>query len=132
MSVLLRSRGVRVRGNPREVRRAALDSLGSFRWQPSPAPEWKLQDYRGRKLSLQQYRGKPVVVIFYLGYGCLHCAEQLQAFAPRIKDFQKQGISLVGISTDDREGLKASIENYDDGKMPIPLASDASLARWSG
>jgi peroxiredoxin/tetratricopeptide (TPR) repeat protein len=107
--------------------RPDLDSLGSFRWQPSPAPEWKLQDYRGRKLSLQQYRGKPVVVIFYLGNGCLHCAEQLQAFAPRMEDFQEQGISLVAISTDDREGLKESIDNYDDGKMPIPLASDASL-----
>jgi len=107
--------------------RPDLDSLGPFRWQPSAAPEWKLQDHRGKKVSLQQYRGKPVVVIFYLGYGCLHCAEQLQAFAPRMEDFQKQGISLVAISTDDREGLKASIENYDDGKMPIPLASDASL-----
>ena len=107
--------------------RPDLDSLGPFRWQPSAAPEWKLQDHRGKKISLQQYRGKPVVVIFYLGYGCLHCAEQLQAFAPRMEDFQKQGISLVAISTDDREGLKVSIENYDDGKMPIPLASDASL-----
>jgi alkyl hydroperoxide reductase subunit AhpC len=44
-----------------------------------------------------------------------------------MEEFQKQDISLVAISTDDREGLKVSIENYDDGKMPIPLASDASL-----
>ena len=34
---------------------------------------------------------------------------------------------IFAISTDDREGLKVSIENYDDGKMPIPLASDANL-----
>ncbi|MEE2989652.1 MAG: redoxin domain-containing protein [Planctomycetota bacterium] len=107
--------------------RPDLDDLGPFRWQPSPAPDWKLADHRGKKVSLQQYRGKPVVVIFYLGYGCLHCAEQLQAFAPRMNDFQEKGISLVAISTDDREGLKASIENYETGKMPIPLASDASL-----
>ena len=107
--------------------RPDLDSLGPFRWQPTAAPEWKLADHRGKKWSLRQFRGEPVLVIFYLGYGCLHCAEQLQAFAPRTEEFSKQGISLIAISTDDREGLKTSIENYDDGTIPFPLVSNSDL-----
>ena len=106
--------------------RPNLDSLGPFRWHPSPAPDWALKDDQGKEHSLEQYRGKPVVVIFYLGFGCLHCAEQLKAFAPLSEEFKKAGVSLIAISTDDQEGLKQSIEGYDK-KFPFPLVSDAKL-----
>jgi peroxiredoxin len=107
--------------------RPELDSLGPFRWQPSAAPDWRLADQNGKKFSLKQYRGKPVLVIFYLGYSCLHCAEQIQAFAPRNEEFAAQGISLIAISTDDRDGLKQSIDNYDEETIPFPLVSDDKL-----
>ncbi|MGE5194291.1 MAG: redoxin domain-containing protein, partial [Deltaproteobacteria bacterium] len=108
--------------------RPPLDSLGPIYWQPQPAPEWDLSDGKGGRIGSAQYRGKPVVVIFYLGYQCLHCAEQLQAFAPLTKEFQDAGISLVAISTDDDAGLAKSIENYKPGAFPFPLASDPGLA----
>ncbi|MFP6613775.1 MAG: redoxin domain-containing protein [Pirellulales bacterium] len=109
--------------------RPDLDSLGGFRWQPSPAADWELPGADGKKRSLKQYTdaGKPVVVIFYLGFGCLHCAEQLQTFAPMMKQFNESGIELAAISTDDMSGLKESIENYDEGVLPIPLVADAEL-----
>jgi peroxiredoxin len=107
--------------------RPSLDSLGPFRWQPSPAPEWTLKDADGQEHSLKQFRGQPIVVIFYLGYGCLHCAEQLQAFGPMAKAFEAAGMPLVAISTDDQEGLKRSIEGYEVGPMPIQLLANADL-----
>lgn len=106
--------------------RPDLDSLGPFRWQPMPATEWTLKDTTGKVFSLTEYRGRPVVVIFYLGYGCLHCAEQLQKFAPAAEKFKQAGIDIVGISTDSQKDLKQSIDNYDGG-MPFPLVSDARL-----
>lgn len=107
--------------------RPSLDDLGPFRWRPSHAPEWSLADAKGNEHSLNEYRGRPVVVIFYLGYGCLHCAEQLQAFAPKADDFADAGISLIAVSTDDREALVKSHENYKDGEFPFPLVSDDKL-----
>jgi len=107
--------------------RPPLDSLGPYLWQPYAAPEWELSDGKGGRVGLSQYHGKPVVVIFYLGYQCLHCAEQLQAFAPLTKEFQDAGISLVAVSTDDDAGLAKSIENYKSGVFPFPLASDPGL-----
>jgi peroxiredoxin len=77
--------------------------------------------------SLADYRGKPVVVLFYLGYGCLHCAEQVQAFGAAAKDFEAAGIALVAVSSDDAAGLKQSIDNYKDGPMPLTLVADHSL-----
>ena len=84
----------------------------------SPAPGEKT-------LSLTDYRGKPVVVIFYLGAGCLHCVEQLQKFAPRANDFQQAGVSIVGVSTEDLASLTTSVTNFSkDSPFPIPLAAD--------
>jgi len=108
--------------------RPELASLGPFRWSPSPAAPWTLTDHENKAHSLEDYKGKPVVVIFYLGFGCLHCAEQLQAFAPKSEEFEKAGISLIAISTDDHKGLKQSIENYEEGSFSFPLVSDAELA----
>ena len=108
-------------------KRPDLDSLGPFRWQPSAAPQWTLPDVEDGQHSLAQFRGRPLVIIFYLGYGCLHCAEQLQAFAPQTEAFAKAGIELIAISTDDMEGLKDSHKGYEKGSFPFPLVSDSDL-----
>ena len=106
--------------------RPVLDSLGPFRWQPMPASNWTLNDTSGKSFSLAGYQGKPVVVIFYLGHGCLHCAEQLQKFAPTAQKYADAGIATIGVSTDSQTDLKQSIDNYKGG-MPFPLVSDAKL-----
>lgn len=107
--------------------RPNLDSLGPFRWQPLPAHTWTLQDAEGRDVALADYHGRPVIAVFYLGFGCLHCAEQLRALAPKAAEFKKAGIEIVAISSDDREGLCRSIENYEGEQFPFPLLADAQL-----
>jgi peroxiredoxin len=110
--------------------RPPLDWLGPFRWQPSPAPAWTLHDVHGSPRSLAEYRGRPVVVLFFLGNGCLHCAQQIQAFGTAAKDFAAAGIELVAISSDDAAGLKLSIDNYSGGAIPFPLVADRSLTTF--
>lgn len=108
--------------------RPSLASLGPFRWQPSAAPDFTLTDGEGKKVSLRNYRGKPVIVIFYLGAGCAHCIEQLVAFAPEAEAFKKAGITLLAVSTDTADGLAFTVEKAKyNGGFPIPLLSDASL-----
>ncbi|QDU95961.1 cyanophycinase [Lignipirellula cremea] len=107
-------------------KRPELDALGPFRWSPSPAPSWKLRDHTGKEVSLAQYQGKPVVLIFYLGYSCLHCVEQLHAFAPLAEKYQQAGISLLAISCENVEELKTSLDDYEGG-MPIPLLANSEL-----
>ncbi|MDB4399713.1 peroxiredoxin family protein [bacterium] len=105
--------------------RPPLESLGPFRWSPSPAPQWNLTDSENKTVGSDDFVGKPYIAIFYLGHGCLHCAEQLQAFGPRVTDFEKRGIKMIAISTDDQNGLLKSIEDAGTGS-PIRLASDAN------
>ena len=111
--------------------RPALDDLGPFRWHPSPAPSWSLPTADGRTVSLPDYRGRPVLVVFYLGYGCLHCVEQLNAFAPVAKDFGDAGVSIVAVSTDSADGLERSLATCKaEGGYPFPLVSDEGLGAF--
>lgn len=106
--------------------RPPLDTLGPFRWQPQTAPNWSLADTEGNMRSLSDYRGRPVVVIFYLGAGCLHCAEQLQKFAPKAEEFKQAGFDIVAISTDKQKVLHMAYQDLDE-KFAFPLVSDAGL-----
>lgn len=107
--------------------RPALESLGPVYWSPYRAGDWRLADHTGRMYGLAEFEGRPVVLLFYLGYQCLHCAEQLQKFAPLTQEFADAGILLVAISTDDRAGLQKSLDNYKAGGFPFPLLTDADL-----
>jgi peroxiredoxin len=105
--------------------RPSLATLGPFRWQPTPAPAWSLPQPDGSKISLEQYRGKPVLVLFYLGSGCLHCVEQLKSFSPLVNQFAGEGISIVAVSSESPDSLRHSLTTLKAGEtINFPLVSD--------
>ncbi len=106
--------------------RPSLDSLGPVLWDAPKVPKWKVLDSNNEEASSESYSGENYLMIFYLGHGCLHCAEQLQAFGPRVGDFEDAGIKMIAISSDDQKGLDKSIEDF-DGEMPMRLASNSAL-----
>ncbi len=106
--------------------RPKIDTLGSIHWTPPIAPEFSLPDQSQQPVSLKSYRGKPLILIFYLGHGCLHCSEQLNAIAARIGDFQSAGLPVLAISTDQVAELQKSQANYSAEGLafPFPLVAD--------
>ena len=106
--------------------RPNLDSLGPFRWSPRDAPEWALPDSDGKPRSLSDFQGRPVIVVFYLGYGCLHCAEQLQAIAKKSGDIRAAGFEVIAISTDEQINLKRACESLEN-EFPFPLVADPEM-----
>jgi peroxiredoxin len=108
--------------------RPDINSLGPFRWHPYAAPQWTLADQHGQFQSLADYRGRPVLVVFYLGSGCARCIEQLNVLAPLTQDFIAAGISIVAVSRDSPDGLQHTFEKAKDAKgFPFPIVSDMSL-----
>ena len=67
-----------------------------------------------------------MIVVFYLGFGCLHCVEQLKAFEPMAADFAAAGISLVAISSETVEQLKAVLATRTTAEGPpkLPILVD--------
>ena len=103
--------------------RPPLDSLGPFRWQSYDADPFVIYNVDGEKTSDDEFEGKPRLVIFYLGFGCLHCVEQLHEFSPMLEEYRKAGIEVFAISTESVKQLGQAIENFDK-EMNIPLYSD--------
>jgi peroxiredoxin len=106
--------------------RPPLDSLGPAHWSPSPAPTWSLVDHANRTHSLSDYQGRSVLVLFYLGHGCLHCVEQLQKFAPVNSEFEQAGVEIIAIGSDDPAELQLACKNF-GSEFPFPLVSNHSL-----
>jgi alkyl hydroperoxide reductase subunit AhpC len=50
----------------------------------------------------------------------------MTAMADRYSDFEKAGLSILAISTDDIANLKDSQDNYSKGDIPFPIVSDAA------
>ncbi|SVE37233.1 uncharacterized protein METZ01_LOCUS490087, partial [marine metagenome] len=98
-----------------------LDALGPFRWKPTPVSSWKLPDSSGKHLSLSDYQGRPFVMVFYLGFGCLHCVEQLQALAPKTDAFRQAGLEIVAVSTESQPKLAKALASYEEEGDAIPF-----------
>ena len=79
-------------------------------------------------MALSDYAGKPVIVILFLGFGCLHCVEQLEAFAPAAPAFKEAGISIVTIGNDAREDMARSLEGMTiEERPPFPVLADPEM-----
>lgn len=107
--------------------RPPLESLGPFLWQPSLAPLFNLAGPGGVPFNLERYRGRPVLLLFFLGHSCAHCIEQLNVVAPAAKDFAAQGIAILAIGTDapDSIGLTLAKSKFEGG-FPFPILGDPS------
>jgi peroxiredoxin len=104
--------------------RRPLPSLGPLLWRPWTAPDWKLKDSEGRTHSLAEFRGKPVLMIFFLGRGCLHCKQQLEVFAKKSRELSAAGLTVIAVSTDDEKGIRGSLADYKPAPFPFLMLSD--------
>jgi peroxiredoxin len=101
--------------------------LGPLRWQPSRAPDWRLPGSEGIDIALSDYAGRPVLVIFYLGFGCLHCVEQLEMFSPMADEYAAAGIDIVAVGTDSVAGMMKSVAMMGENPFAFPLAADPEM-----
>jgi peroxiredoxin len=109
--------------------RPPLDTLGPVRWEPSAAPAFQLTTLEGKPAGLAEYRGRPVVLVFYLGFGCLHCTEQLKAFAAAQSDFRAAGLEILAVSSDSPADLrKAQADLKAAEKYPFPIVPNEDLS----
>ena len=106
--------------------RPDVHTLGPLHWTPPAAPSFALPDQDRLPVTLESHRGKPLILIFYLGHGCLHCTEQLNAVADHIDKFKAAGLPVLAISTDTVPELRKSQANYsaEGDAFPFPLIAD--------
>lgn len=110
-------------------KRPNLANLGPFRWSPWKAPDWNLPTARNGRRQLSDYQSKPLLLLFYLGYGCAHCVEQLNEMKPRVRDFVDQGVAIAAVSAESLPKLRDSLDKSELlGDISFPLFSNADLS----
>ena len=87
--------------------------------QPAPEFQEKLQD--GSSFRLSSLRGKPVVLYFYPEADTPGCTIEAKGFRDHYAEFQKAGVQIVGVSTDDCPKQQAFATKYG---LPFPLVAD--------
>jgi hypothetical protein len=69
--------------------------------QPNtPAPSFSLPDQDGNIRSLEEFRGKKVVLYFYPKDNTSGCTKQACAFSELFPHFREKGAEIIGISKD--------------------------------
>lgn len=85
------------------------------------APAFTLPDGHGKKTGLAQFKGQWVVLYFYPKDDTSGCTLEAQEFQKRIKEFQKRGAVVVGVSPDDGKSHCRFAEKHG---LEFPLLSD--------
>ena len=88
------------------------------------APDFTLPDKDGNPVTLSSLRGRKVVIYFYPKDNTPGCTRQACAFAQRYGEFEKRGITVIGISKDSVASHRKFAEKYD---LPFILLSDPEL-----
>jgi len=73
----------------------------------TPAPDFTLRDQDGEKVSLGDYRGRKVLLVFYPQDFSPVCGDQLSIYQEVKPDLTAKGVELVGISIDHSWAHKA-------------------------
>ena len=66
----------------------------------TPAPNFSLPDAPGRRVALDEFRGRPVVLAFYPADFSPVCGDQMTLYSALRPEFDRLGATLLGISVD--------------------------------
>jgi peroxiredoxin len=72
-----------------------------------PAPDFTLRDQDGEKVSLADFRGRKVLLVFYPADFSPVCGDQLSIYQEVKPEIAERGVELIGISVDSAYSHKA-------------------------
>ena len=88
---------------------------------PGAPSEFSLATTPDQKVSLSEFRGQPVVLVFYPADWSPVCSDQLALYNELQSEFAEFAAEIVGISVD---GVWCHLAFSKDRKLHIPLLAD--------
>jgi len=110
----------------RNYLRTSLEKFGPEKWEPYASPALDVKDSDGKRVTLDEYKGKNVILVFYLGAECPHCARQLHAIGEKKADWDRLNAVVLAVSSATPESNSAGLKAF--GDLPIRLLSDDHYA----
>ena len=88
------------------------------------APSFSLPDQNGEIHTLEEYRGKKVILYFYPKDNTPGCTKQACGYAEKYPQFLEKGAVVIGISKDKVASHKRFEEKYE---LPFIILADPEL-----
>src|SRR5580693_9173088 len=85
------------------------------------APDFRLPSTPDQQVSLHEFRGRPVVLVFYPADWSPVCGDQTALYNELLPEFHRFDAELLGISVD---GAWCHLAFAHDRKLRFPLLSD--------
>jgi len=86
-----------------------------------PAPSFESVDQDGKKIALEDFRGKKLVLYFYPKDDTPGCTAEACDLRDNYNTFLERGFEVVGVSADDEASHRKFISKYN---LPFRLVSD--------
>ncbi|WP_436861038.1 peroxiredoxin [Acinetobacter haemolyticus] len=90
-------------------------------WVGHSAPDFKLQDQNGKWHTLDQYKGKWIVLYFYPKDDTAGCTQEANQFKALYPEFLQSNAVVLGASLDDVASHQKFSEKLD---LPFPILAD--------
>jgi peroxiredoxin len=107
--------------NPQAAEAKTGESTTTVLKAGSPAPDFTLQTTPDQTVSLSEFRGRPVVLVFYPADWSPVCSDQLALYNEILPEFTKHDAEILAISVD---GIWSHLAYGKDRKLRFPLLSD--------
>ncbi|MEI8033419.1 MAG: thioredoxin-dependent thiol peroxidase [Chlorobiaceae bacterium] len=85
------------------------------------APAFSATDQDGRPVTLEEYRGRKVVLYFYPKDDTPGCTKEACAFRDNLPNFDEVGVAVLGVSVDDEKRHRKFAEKF---HLPFRLVAD--------
>ncbi|KAF0241241.1 MAG: peroxiredoxin Q/BCP [bacterium] len=85
------------------------------------APDFSTFDQNGKRISLQDFLGKKVILFFYPKDNTSGCTKEACAFRDKILLFEERNVVVIGVSVDSIKSHKSFVDKY---QLPFTLLSD--------
>lgn len=89
------------------------------------APAFKGLNQHGEEVSLQDFKGKKVILYFYPKDNTPGCTTEACNFRDNYQSLQAEGLEVIGVSTDSQQSHQKFIAKYD---LPFTLLADEDKA----
>jgi peroxiredoxin Q/BCP len=89
------------------------------------APDFELPGTGDRRWTLSEFRGRPVVLVFYPGDDTPVCTKQLNSYSNDLEQFDDLEAQVLGISAQDVDSHERFAERHG---LRIPLLADVDKA----
>lgn len=90
-----------------------------------PAPVFALKDQNGKLVRLRDFRGKKVVLFFYVRDDTPGCTKEACNFRDGLRKLKAKDVVVLGVSADSVDSHKRFADKY---SLPFPLLVDEKAA----